>query len=119
VPIAAVSNVDNLAVGFAFGMRDMRIAMSSNLVIAAVTMAGTAAAMTSGHAISQLMSLSLAAAAGSLIIIAMGVGTVLASLRAPCGQADDPVKQRSLFDLGDAGSPFRGAGRLRSASHCR
>jgi putative Mn2+ efflux pump MntP len=42
VLIAAVSNLDNLAAGAAFGMRDTRIGAAPNVVIAAVTMVATA-----------------------------------------------------------------------------
>jgi hypothetical protein len=41
VLVAAVSNLDNLAAGFAYGVRDRRIGVVPNAVIAAVTMAGT------------------------------------------------------------------------------
>lgn len=81
VLIAAVSNLDNLGVGFAFGMRDTRVAIAPNLLIAALTMAGTAGAMTSGRALSHLMSPSLATDAGALIIIAIGLATAMSSLR--------------------------------------
>jgi putative Mn2+ efflux pump MntP len=82
VLIAAVSNLDNLTVGVAFGMRDTRIAAAANVVIAAVTMAATAGAMTSGRALSRILPPSVAAALGASIICAIGVWTVVASLRA-------------------------------------
>ena len=81
VLIAAVSNLDNLAAGVAFGMRDTRIAAAPNVVIAAVTMAATAGAMTSGRALSRVLPPSLAAALGASIISAIGIWTVLASLQ--------------------------------------
>lgn len=96
VLIAAVSNLDNLGVGFAFGMRDTRIATAPNLVIAVLTMAGTAGAMTSGRALSHLMSPSLATDAGALIIIAIGVATVVTSLRTMRRPAAAAVARHSL-----------------------
>jgi putative Mn2+ efflux pump MntP len=84
VLIAAVSNLDNLAAGVAFGMRDTRIAAAPNVVIAVVTMAATAGAMTFGHVLSRVLPPSLAAALGASIISAIGVWTVLASLQL-CG----------------------------------
>jgi len=77
---ATVSNLDNLAVGTAYGMRGTRIAARSNLFIAVVTMGATAGAMTFGHALSGLLSSSVASTLGALIIIAIGAGTVFASL---------------------------------------
>jgi putative Mn2+ efflux pump MntP len=63
-------------------MRDTRIAAAPNAVIAAVTMAATAAAMTSGRALSNVLPPSLAATLGASIISAIGVWTILASLHA-------------------------------------
>jgi putative Mn2+ efflux pump MntP len=103
VLIAVVSNLDNLAAGVAFGMRDTRIAATPNVVIAAVTMAATAGAMTSGHALSRVLPPELAASLGASIISAIGVRTILASLhdvRLP------------------ASSPGRGSGQLRGVALC-
>ena len=76
VLIATVSNLDNLGVGTAFGMRDTPVSALANLIIAAVTMAATAIAMTFGRALSQLIAPSIGSALGSAIIIAVGAGTV-------------------------------------------
>ncbi len=99
--IALVSNVDNLAAGVAFGMRGTRIAVAPNVIIAAVTMAATAGAMTSGHELSRLLSPELAAALGASIVSAIGVWTVLASLhdmRLPASSRGDQLQGgRSLF----------------------
>jgi putative sporulation protein YtaF len=94
VVIAAVSNLDNLAAGVAFGMRDTRIAAAPNAMIAAVTMAATAGAMTSGRALSNVLPPSLAAALGASIISAIGVWTILASLhalRSPASSAEPAI----------------------------
>jgi putative Mn2+ efflux pump MntP len=80
VLIAPVSNVDNLAAGVAFGVRGTRIAAAPNLVIAAVTMAATAGAMTTGRTLSHALTPSAASALGGLVIGAIGVWTILASL---------------------------------------
>ena len=93
--IALVSNVDNLAAGVAFGMRGTRIAVAPNVIIAAVTMAATAGAMTSGHELSRLLSPELAAALGASIVSAIGVWTVLASLhdmRLPASSRGDQLR---------------------------
>lgn len=79
VLVALVSNLDNLAAGLAFGLRDRRVAATPNAVIAGMTMAGTAAAMTSGEGLSSLMPPSTASAVGASIIIAIGVGSILSS----------------------------------------
>jgi putative Mn2+ efflux pump MntP len=97
VLIAAVSNLDNLAAGVAFGMRDTRIAAAPNVVIAVVTMAATAGAMTFGHVLSRVLPPSLAAALGASIISAIGVWTVLASLRAVRLPARSPAQGGGRF----------------------
>jgi putative Mn2+ efflux pump MntP len=80
--IAAVSNLDNLGVAVAIGIRGTRIATVPNLIIAAVTMAGTAAAISFGRALSRLVPPTTTASLGSLIIMAVGGGIVLTSLSA-------------------------------------
>jgi putative Mn2+ efflux pump MntP len=82
VLVAAVSNLDNLAVGVAFGMRNKRISALPNVIIATVTTAATASAAASGHWLAHLLPPAVASALGSLVIITIGGWTVLASLRA-------------------------------------
>jgi putative Mn2+ efflux pump MntP len=77
--IAAVSNLDNLAAGVALGLRGTRITLGPNVLIACVTMAGTAGAITSGHALARLLQPSVAASVGAVMIVSIGVMTVVAS----------------------------------------
>jgi putative sporulation protein YtaF len=114
--VASVSNLDNLAVGVAFGMRNTRIPARSNLLIAAVTMAGTAGAMTGGRALASLAWPSLASALGSSIICAIGVFTVVASLRAMRAATVTLVGgHRDLHAQGDLLSGDVAAGEVTSA----
>lgn len=96
VLIAVVSNLDNLAAGFAFGMRGARIALGPNAVIAGVTMAGTAAAMSSGRAISRLLPPPVASVVGSSIIVTIGVASVVASVRGLREPGGAPIPKRQL-----------------------
>lgn len=91
VLIATVSNLDNLGVGTAFGMRDTPVSALANLIIAAVTMAATAIAMTFGRALSQLIAPSIGSALGSAIIIAVGAGTVTTWIRTIRTPARSPI----------------------------
>jgi len=77
VVIAAVSNVDNLSAGLAFGLRGRRIMIAPNALIAAMTMLGTAGAMSSGRAVGRLLPSGVASALGAAIIIAIGVITLV------------------------------------------
>jgi putative Mn2+ efflux pump MntP len=81
--IAAVSNLDNLSVGVALGMRARPVTLAPNAIIAAVTMAATAAALTSGRAIAGLLPSTIASDFGAAIIIALGVLTLTAARRTP------------------------------------
>jgi putative sporulation protein YtaF len=78
--IAVVSNLDNLAAGVALGMRDTRVSAVPNAVIAAVTMAATAVAMTPGRVLSHAIPPSLATAIGASVISGMGAWTVFTSM---------------------------------------
>jgi putative Mn2+ efflux pump MntP len=93
VVIAAVSNLDNLAAGVALGLRGTRIALAPNVLIAVVTMAGTAGALMSGHALARLLPPSVAGSVGAVIIAAIGIVTVLAS-RSPVGEPAAGVDRR-------------------------
>jgi putative Mn2+ efflux pump MntP len=77
--IAAVSNLDNLAAGVAIGLRGTRVASAPNALIAAVTMSGTAGAITFGHALARLLRPSVAGSVGAVIIVSIGLMTVAAS----------------------------------------
>jgi putative Mn2+ efflux pump MntP len=79
VLIAAVSNLDNLVAGVALGLRGTHITLGPNVLIACVTMVGTAGAITSGRALAMLQS-SAAGSLGAVIIVSIGVMTVVASL---------------------------------------
>jgi putative Mn2+ efflux pump MntP len=105
VLVAAVSNLDNLAAGFAYGVRDTRIGVVPNAVIAAVTMAGTAVALTSGRELGTLMPSSLAGDVGALIVISIGVGMVVAAIRALRRRVAAVERQPSArFDADSNGS---------------
>lgn len=115
--IGAVSNLDNLGAGIAFGIRGTRIGAMANLLVAAVTMAATAAAVTGGHVVSSLLPPAVTGWLGPLIVIAIGVATIHASVRAsrrrdradarlgarrPSGSVDDVVSWRGAIVLGAA-----------------
>jgi putative Mn2+ efflux pump MntP len=73
--IGAVSNLDNLGVGVALGMRGRRVGAVANLIVAGITMAATAAAVTCGDLLSKLVPSAVTGWLGPLIIIAIGVAT--------------------------------------------
>jgi putative Mn2+ efflux pump MntP len=88
-----MSNLDNLAAGIALGLRGTRITLAPNVLIAGVTMAGTAGALTSGHALARLLPQSVAASVGAVIIVSIGVMTVVTS-RSPVREPAAGVGRR-------------------------
>jgi putative Mn2+ efflux pump MntP len=109
VLVALVSNVDNLTVGLALGIHGRRVAMTPNGLMAALTMAGTAGAMTSGHALASLLRPPIASAVGGMIVLAIGFVTAaiaLATLRRPATDAPAALtpmlRSRGVISLRDA-----------------
>lgn len=67
------ANIDNFTVGIAYGIKKIRIQALSNLLIALITAAGTFASMAVGLAVSKILLPSIANAAGSIILILIGI----------------------------------------------
>jgi putative Mn2+ efflux pump MntP len=81
--IGVVSNLDNLGVGVALGIRGTRIDAMANLIVAGITMAATAAAVMFGHVLSKLVPSAVTDWLGPVIIIAIGITTAFTSARSP------------------------------------
>ncbi len=81
--IGAVSNLDNLGVGVALGIRGTRVGAVANVIVAGITMAATAGAVMCGHLLAKLLPSGVTARVGPLIIIAMGLATLLTSAHRP------------------------------------
>lgn len=119
--IAFTSNLDNLTVGLAFGMRSARISTVPNLVIASITMLGTGLAITLGNMIAHAIPVSTINLLGGLVVIGIGASTVLSALRivrpaAPVTRA--PVangSRRAARALLDKNGERRGAISTREA----
>jgi putative sporulation protein YtaF len=95
VTIAVVSNLDNLTVGIALGIRPLRVDAIANLIIATVTMIGTAVAMTLGHALSDHLPAPTTHLLGGLTLIAIGAwmtATGAHALRRPTANASPQAK---------------------------
>lgn len=71
--LALSSNLDNVGVGTAYGVRKIRIPFSSNVVIALITSTGTWLSMLMGKRIGMILNPQLAGYLGASLIIAVGV----------------------------------------------
>jgi putative Mn2+ efflux pump MntP len=111
--IGVVSNLDNLGVGVALGIRGTRIDAMANLTVAGITMAATAAAVMFGHVLARLVPSAVTDWLGPVIIIAIGITTALTSARSPrlpgCARAwrhprstEGVITWREAFVLGVA-----------------
>src|SRR5437016_1204743 len=75
--LALASNLDNVGVGIAYGMRKVRVPFTSNILIAAITATGTLASVLCGSTIGRLLSHGLAAILAGGVLIGMGVWVVV------------------------------------------
>lgn len=74
------SNLDNLVVGIAYGIKKIKIGIIENLIIAVVTSAGTFLSMSVGMYISRFLPHSVANGLGSVVIIILGIYFVTQSI---------------------------------------
>jgi len=74
------SNLDNVVVGIAYGIKKIRIGIIANIIIAIVTSTGTFLSMSVGVYISKLLPHSVANGLGAAVIIILGVYFVTQSI---------------------------------------
>lgn len=74
------SNLDNLVVGIAYGIKKINISIIANLTIAIITSMGTLLAMSIGTYITNFFPISVTNSVGSVIIIILGTYFVLQSI---------------------------------------
>jgi len=81
--VAISSNTDNLVVGTAYGIRNIRVPLPSNLFIAVFTGVATLASMLAGQRIGSYMAPQLASFLGGGLIAGIGAWVLLQSARSP------------------------------------
>lgn len=81
--MAVASNLDNIGVGLAYGARNIRIPAWANLLIAAITGAGTFLSMYFGQSLSAFIPLILAKTAGCLLIGGAGILVIWQAVASP------------------------------------
>ena len=79
--LALSGNVDNFAVGIAYGVKHLRISVLANLLIAGVSSVGTVISMLAGVAISQVLPNPVANALGSSVLILIGIWGIRETLK--------------------------------------
>lgn len=77
IVFAITVNIDNFAVGIAYGIKRIKIGILGNLIIAAISGLGTFFSMYLGFYISKIINLSVTNLLGSIIIIGIGLYFIL------------------------------------------
>lgn len=74
------SNLDNLVIGIAYGIKKINIGILPNCIIAFITSLGTLISMLFGSYIAKFLPTSISNSLGALIIIALGIYFIITSL---------------------------------------
>jgi putative Mn2+ efflux pump MntP len=97
------ANTDNLAVGFAYGLRGKRIGMASNLLIAVLTTAATLLALGAGFGLRHLIPPAAPDLLGGVILVGLGLRNIWLRRRKGREQPDPnpPIKVGSRIGIGE------------------
>ncbi|QIR35850.1 sporulation membrane protein YtaF [Tolypothrix sp. PCC 7910] len=79
--LAIAANVDNFAVGIAYGIKKLQIGWLTNLFIGLISASGTYLAISVGNDIKNYLSVNVANALGSFILIAVGIWSIWKTLK--------------------------------------
>ena len=90
---ALASNLDNLGVGVAYGMRHTRMPVAANLVVAGVSTGATYLAISAGHSLAQAISLQFAHLLGVLAMAGLGAWICLKALADGLAQPGDGLQE--------------------------
>jgi putative Mn2+ efflux pump MntP len=92
--LAIASNVDNFAVGIAYGVKRLKIGVFTNLFIALVSAIGTFLSISVGEDINNYLSGDVANVLGSFVLVAVGVWSIKATLKREAQRAKKQAKIR-------------------------
>jgi len=79
--LAISANIDNLAVGVAYGVKKLKISFSSNLLIAIVSATGTVVSMFFGAVIGKFIPVNIANVLGSVTLITIGCWGIFGTIK--------------------------------------
>ncbi len=79
--LSLASNVDNFAVGIAYGVKRLKISLLSNLLIALISGLGTLLSMSVGDVISSYLPNPVANALGSIVLVVIGLWGIWETLK--------------------------------------
>jgi putative Mn2+ efflux pump MntP len=79
--LAIASNVDNFAVGIAYGVKKLKIGLLTNLFIATISAVGTFLSISVGEDINRYLSVPNANLLGSAVLVAVGAWSIRETLK--------------------------------------
>jgi putative sporulation protein YtaF len=75
------ANIDNLAVGIAYGIKNLKIQLSKSFIIAFMSCLGTLVSMSFGKLLTHIMPIHTANLLGSIILISFGIWSIWITLK--------------------------------------
>ena len=105
--LAVSSSLDNLGTGVSYGLRNICIPLSLNLLIAIFNSSGTLLSMLSGKVISGVLRPNTAGLLGDLLLIAIGIRIFIAGIRkkgpempfVPGPPEETPALKKTFFPM--------------------
>lgn len=94
VVIGVAANLDNLGISLAYGVKQSKITILSNLTIAFMSVIATYIAVIAGNTITEYISPHIASLLGSLLLCAIGLWTLLSTRFSK----QKPVKNLEMLD---------------------
>lgn len=83
--LGVAANLDNLGIGLSYGIRKIKVPLSSNLIIAVISGIATVLSATGGHLITHLLPAKASNIFGGAIVVLVGLGVIISYKRA-CGK---------------------------------
>ncbi|MEL7036354.1 MAG: manganese efflux pump [Cyanobacteria bacterium J06592_8] len=99
IVLSISTNLDNLAVGMSYGLRNWIVPTSANIAIAILSGLSTLISITLGEQIRQYLPNSLAGYLGSLILIMIGISSIGQTLRSDSSKPEEFVTDHPLNRL--------------------
>jgi putative Mn2+ efflux pump MntP len=97
--LAIASNVDNFAVGIAYGVKKLKISTLTSLFIALVSAIGTFLSISVGEDINNYLSVDAANILGSIVLVAVGAWSIRDTLKTEGQKAKKKARMRQEMRL--------------------
>ncbi len=101
--LAVASSIDNLAVGFSYGLAELRIGLGANLIVAAICFLFSEAGTLFGRWIGTLLPGSLPDIVGAVVLLLLGLRVLLLVLPRERMQEPDGTGGREAARAGEGG----------------